>query len=131
MANGIKKRVLLIVEDDLSLMRAIKHKLEKNGFETLIANSAEDALLILEKNKNVDMIWLDLLMPGIGGVKFLEIIRKNEIYKNIPVIVVSVSGGPETIKKVSDYNIFEYVMKDQCNLADIVKRIKNHLNKPN
>ena len=95
MANGIKKRVLLIVEDDLSLMRAIKHKLEKNGFETLIANSAEDALLILEKNKNVDMIWLDLLMPGIGGVKFLEIIRKNENYKNIPVIVVSVSGVPE------------------------------------
>ena len=131
MANGIKKRVLLIVEDDLSLMRAIKHKLEKNGFETLIANSAEDALLILEKNKNVDMIWLDLLMPGIGGVKFLEIIRKNENYKNIPVIVVSVSGGPETIKKVSEYKIFEYFMKDQCNLADIVKRIKNHLNKPN
>ncbi len=127
MAKEIKK-LILVVEDEPSLLHVITHKLEKDGFDTITASSGEEALQVLEKTKPIDLIWLDLLMPGMGGLKFLEIIKNNENYKNIPVVVVSVSAGVDTLKKVSEYNILEYIMKGQTDLNHIVERVKKHLN---
>ncbi len=139
MKKETKKRIL-IIEDELSLQHAIVHKLEKEGFDTMTAISGEEALLILKKNSlgsdatnvghannKVDMIWLDLLIPGMGGLKFLESIKQNEKYNNIPIIVVSVSAGTETLKEVSGHKVLEYFIKSQSDLSHIVEKVKNHL----
>jgi len=119
-------KTILVVEDDAALQRAILFKLQKEGFKVLAASCAEEARIILESTKP-DLIWLDMLLPGMGGLQFLELLRKKPEYKAIPVIVVSVSYSRERIKKAFELDIIDYIVKSQHELKDIVEKVKNYL----
>ena len=126
MSESINKTIL-VVEDEAALQDAIKVKLQKEGFNYVSATSGEEALILLEKQKP-DVIWLDLLMPGMGGFAFLEKLRSTEVYKNLPVYVVSVSAGPEKIRRAFELNVVDYIVKSQYKLEDIVGKMKTFLN---
>ncbi len=126
-----KQKTILVVEDEAPLQEAIKLKLSKTEFRYLPATTAEQALEIL-KTEKPDLVWLDLLLPGMGGFAFLEVIRKDEKWRNLPVVVCSVSGGPEKIKRAFELNVLDYLVKSQYKIQDIVKRMKFYLeSKPN
>src|SRR5438105_15814496 len=86
------QKTILVIEDEVALQDAISVKMKKEGFRYLPAFKAEDGLVILEKEKP-DIIWLDLLMPGMGGFAFLQKIRQTPEFKDIPVVIVSVSAS--------------------------------------
>jgi CheY-like chemotaxis protein len=117
------KSVILVVEDEPALQEAVELKLKKEGFAVLTAGSAEEALIILHDTRP-DMIWLDLLMPGMGGFALLERLREMPSLKNIPVMVVSVSAGPEKLRRAFELNVIDYVVKSQYKLEDIVGKVK-------
>ena len=73
---------ILIVEDDNNIHNLIKELLTKNNYQTIDAYSGTEAILILEK-QNVDLILLDLMLPGLNGEEILEKI------KQIPIIILS------------------------------------------
>lgn len=116
------KPIILVVEDEEALQDAIKMKLSSSGYSILSATSGEKALEILETNKP-DLVWLDLLLPGMGGFQFLERVRKDEKHRNLPVMIVSVSASPEKIQQAFQLNVIDYVIKSQYRLEDIVKKI--------
>jgi len=122
------KPAVLIVEDEDPLREAACLKLSQAGYETLSANSGEAALTILE-TRAPSLIWLDLLMPGMGGFQFLEKLRGDERWKNIPVLVVSVSASPEKIRQAFDLNVVDYVVKSQYRIEDIIKKVNDILPK--
>jgi two-component system, OmpR family, KDP operon response regulator KdpE len=129
--QGGKKAVLkkiLVIEDEPPLREAISLKLKKEGFLCWPAENAEAGLKILEKEKP-DLIWLDLLMPGMGGLAFLEKIRQHPEWQNIPVVIVSVSASPEKIRLAFGFNVVDYLVKSQFQLGDIVKRIGDFVKK--
>ena len=70
---------ILIVEDDMSIHKILEEILKKERYETLNAYSGTEALMLLEKD-NVDLVLLDLMLPGLNGE---EIIKK---VNNIPII---------------------------------------------
>ena len=93
--NTISKTILLI-EDDVALNRAIVLKLEQNGHHVISVMRAEDAFEVLKSEHSaIDIIWLDLLLPGMNGIDFLAEIRKNPEYKDMKVVICSVSGREE------------------------------------
>lgn len=118
-----EKKTILVVEDEITLQDAIKIKLEKAELTYLPAHTGEEALAILARSRP-DIIWLDLLMPGMGGFAFLAELRKNDAYRDIPVIIVSVSASPEKIKHAFELNVVDYIVKSQYKLEDIVDRVK-------
>jgi CheY-like chemotaxis protein len=118
------KRLVLIVEDEEPLREAACLKLVQAGYETLSAGTAEAALTILEKRVPA-IIWLDLLMPGMGGFQFLEKLRGDDRWRNIPVIVVSVSGSPEKIRQAFELNVVDYIVKSQYRIEDIIKKLND------
>ncbi len=119
-------RTILVVEDEVPLQDAIKIKLEKEGLACFQAFTAEAGLEILAK-KRPHLIWLDLLLPGMGGFEFLEKLRKQPSLKDIPVVVISVSASPEKIRHAFELNVVDYLVKSQYQLNDIVNRIKSFL----
>ena len=92
---------ILIIEDDLNIHNLIKELLTKNNYQTIDAYSGTEAILILEKQE-VDLILLDLMLPGINGEEILDKI------KQIPIIVLSAKITTEDkvnclLKGANDY----------------------------
>ena len=119
-------KTILVVEDEVPLRDAIKIKLAKEKINSLFASSAEEGLEFLKKNK-INLVWLDLLLPGMGGFAFLEQIRKEPKWRHLPVVIVSVSASPEKIRQAFEHNVLDYLVKSQYQLGDIIKRIKTFL----
>lgn len=117
-----KKKTVLLIEDESALREAVKMKLEKKGIEVLVAETGEKGLSILQEKKP-DLVWLDILLPGINGLEVLKRIREDEKTKNLPVIVVSVSGGQEKIKQAFVLNVIDYLVKSEYKIDDIIKKV--------
>jgi len=118
----MSKRIL-IVEDEKSLLLAIKKKMQKKGFLTCEARSAKSAFKYLSKNK-FDAIWLDHYLLGKGdGLDLLKKIRANKELKKIPVFVISNTVSPEKIKKYVKLGAIRYYTKAEYELNRIINYI--------
>lgn len=124
-----KQKIILVVEDEEPLQEAIRTKLNASGkYHVVGAASAEEALNVLTTGKILpDLIWLDLLLPGMGGFQFLQNLRSTPQWKNLPVIVVSVSGSPEKIQRAFELNVIDYIVKSQYRLEDLVKKVEDFI----
>lgn len=101
---------VLIVEDDPMVAKFNTHYLEQiKGFKLIaVANSVDAALEIISKQE-IDLILLDIFMPGRNGLELLSQIRKAG--KNIDVIIVSAACDKENIKKSLSYGAIDYLIK--------------------
>lgn len=122
------EKTVLVVEDEPALNEAITRKLRKEGFTVVSVETAEDALSAIEKGKP-DLIWLDVLLPGMNGLTFLQKLRANEEWRDLAVVVVSVSAGDEKIKQAFALNVMDYIVKSQYSIEDIVTKVKHLLHK--
>ncbi len=105
-------RVILI--DDSTIVRGmLKKVLNLSGLriqEILEAANGQEALQHLTKG-SVDLIFLDINMPVMNGMEFMEIIRKDENLKNLPVVVVSTEGSQDRVNRMKDLNVLHYLRK--------------------
>jgi two-component system, OmpR family, alkaline phosphatase synthesis response regulator PhoP len=81
-------RTILVVEDDPHILQMVQVLLESSGFSPLIARSGQKALDILERQQ-VDLIVLDILMPGMNGWDVLRALQNDERHSHIPVIMLT------------------------------------------
>lgn len=110
---------ILVVEDDIDVHNLIKTILEKENYRVLDSYSGTEALLILEKEK-VDLILLDLMLPGLNGE---EIVNR---VKDIPIIVISAKISPEDKVKVLLNGANDYITKP-FNNEELLARVKVQL----
>ena len=104
------KRVL-IVDDEESMRLLLQRILESiGGLEMTLAESG-NAALQLAARQSYDLILLDLLMPGLGGIQALGQIRQSAANKNTPVIIVSVMADPDTEIACRSLGVKDYVVK--------------------
>ncbi len=80
---------VLIIDDDRALRRVVTEALEFLDLDILQADCAKSALEVLGRHSKVDLILLDVFMPGIDGMEFLKQLKHHETYKNIPVIMLT------------------------------------------
>jgi CitB family two-component system response regulator MalR len=101
---------VMIVEDDPMVAEINKRYLEKlSGFELVaMARTVNEAILMVEKLK-MDLILLDIFMPGKQGIELLAYLRAYEI--DTDVIVISAASDIERIKKTLRYGVVDYLIK--------------------
>ncbi len=101
---------VLIVEDDPMVAEFNRRYLEKvPGFVLVaIARSAKEALALLDK-RNIDLLLLDVFMPGMNGLELLATIREKD--RDVDVIIVSAASDNQTIKKALRYGAVDYLVK--------------------
>ncbi len=123
-----KKKILLIeiVEDEVSLKKVLHDKFEEEGFSVLDAKNGEEGLGLALQEKP-DLILLDLMMPKVDGIEMLKGLRNDPRGKDIPVIMLTNVGDVDHISEAIEYGSYDYLIKTDHTLEDIVRRVKEKL----
>ena len=98
---------VLVVDDDPQILRAVRTSLQGHSYEVLTAGNGETALDLLP-DADVDLIVLDLGLPGIGGH---EVIRRVRAWSEVPIIVLSVMDGQHDKVDAFEAGADDYVTK--------------------
>ncbi len=119
---------MLLVEDDAFNIQLIRSLLAKISDTNIIStDDGLEALKVLEfGDTKIDMVLLDLHLPGKSGKEVLNFIRKNEKLNDLPVLIISVDGMDEVeLRKMGandfilkPFNIDEFASKISANLKD-------------
>src|SRR4030042_241075 len=95
------KPTIMGVEDEILLLEAIARKLKLSNANVISCSSGKQALDYLDSlDHKPDAIWLDYYLGDINGIDFMQQLRKNKDWANIPVVVVSNSASPEKVDKM-------------------------------
>ena len=119
-----KKRIL-IVEDELDIQETIQFRLEFEGFECLLANDGEDALA-KAKSENPDLILLDLMLPKINGYKVCRLLKFDEQYRHIPIIMLTAKVQETDVLMGKETGADEYLFKPFV-MDELLGIIRKHL----
>lgn len=102
---------VLIVDDDEIIRVFVKRILSKKfGMDVVVAVNGVDGLNVLESERP-DVVFLDVTMPVMDGVEFLEIVKKNAELKNIPIIVMSAISDKSVVARMLQLGIVDYLLK--------------------
>ncbi len=119
------EKKVLICEDDKDVANLIKLFLEKEGYKTDIAYTANELIQKLENNNyEYDAITLDLVLPDKDGITMIKEIQKIEKAKQIPIIVVSIMANKNKSTINGNYAVVDWLNKpiDQNKLVNTIKR---------
>ncbi|MCE7897922.1 response regulator [Candidatus Microgenomates bacterium] len=113
---------VLIAEDDMFIAQAYKTKLETKGAEVMIAEDGGEAIEILKKF-TPDVIVLDLVMPKQDGYDTLKLLRANDKYKKIKIIVATNLSQEEELKKAKDAGADECLIKSDTGVEKMAEMV--------
>ena len=118
------KTKIVLIEDDEILSKVVSEELKEAGFDVARAFDGE-AGLNLVKSKKPDLVLLDLILPKKHGFEVLQELKKSPPTKEIPVIILTMLGSDEDIKKGLELGANDYIVKSQHAVAEIIEKIKN------
>jgi two-component system, OmpR family, KDP operon response regulator KdpE len=98
---------VLVVDDDPQILRAVRTSLQGHSYEVLTAGNGETALDLLP-DSDIDLIVLDLGLPGIGGQEVIERVRA---WSEVPIIILSVLAGQQDKVAAFEAGADDYVTK--------------------
>ena len=131
MKKQISECTILLVEDELPLVRAIQKKLENHGFEVVTARKAEQALGLLEDVEGIDLIWLDHYLLGKEtGLEFVQKVKASEKWKDIPIYLVTNTATQGKIHTYMKLGVDKYYIKAGVRLDEVISEIENQVCNP-
>jgi two-component system cell cycle response regulator len=120
------KKILLIVEDEKSILKIMNDEFTKDNFEVItVQNGAEGLQAALQSHP--DLIVLDITMPVMDGLSMLEKLRQDTWGSNVPVIILTNRDDSVNISAMMNNNVVRYLIKDESKLHDIAKEIREML----
>jgi DNA-binding response OmpR family regulator len=122
---GPKK--ILIVDDEVDLVETVRFPLEMEGFNVLVSYNGEDALNQARKEKP-DLILLDLMLPKLDGYKVCRLLKFDERYKNIPILMLTAKTQEKDKALGMETGANEYITKP-FDLDKLVEKVKTYLSK--
>lgn len=116
------KKTILAVDDEEHILELIKFNLEKNGFQVITSDNGEKALELLASN-SIDLVVLDLMLPGIDGLEVCKEIKRMEGYSKLPIIMLT-AKGEETDRILGlELGADDYVTKP-FSVRELIARVK-------
>lgn len=121
-----KKKILLIIEDEINLLNLLRDEFIKEGFDVLTAIDGVSGLN-LALTKHPDLILLDLILPKKDGLSVLRELRQDSWGMDASVIILSNLSEAEKISEASEKEVFDYLVKADWKLEDVIKKVKEKL----
>ncbi|MCB9823138.1 response regulator [Candidatus Nomurabacteria bacterium] len=120
------KPKILFVEDDNSLAEIYTMRLKAEGFDVSHVENGEDALSEAIKYKP-DLVLLDAMMPKISGFDVLDILRNTPETANVIIIMLTALSQPKDKERAESLGVDDYLVKSQVVIADVIAKIRQHL----
>lgn len=118
-----QKKTILIVEDEISLLHALKDAFERAGFSVLVAKDGIEGL-DSGLTHHPDFILLDILMPNMDGIEMLNRLRKDPLGQDVPVIMLTNISDSKHISDSMNLKVNEYIVKSDREIEDVVRNVK-------
>ena len=122
------KKKILIVEDELELVKAMQIRLEQAGYEIITSFDGQDAL-DKAKREVPDLIILDLMLPKMDGYKVCGLLKADSRYNRIPVIMATARGQESDSKLGFEVGADAYIVKP-FQYEFLLSKIKELLKEP-
>jgi CheY-like chemotaxis protein len=113
MEDGGQTGLVLVVDDSVVNRKLLDRALRAEGHDTLIAADGEEALALLGESREhaIDVVLLDLVMPGLDGFGVLERIKANAATRHLPVIVISAVDETASVARCIEMGATDYLPK--------------------
>ena len=123
------QRVILIIEDEVPLLRSYGELLKSAGYNVLLAENGYKGLEILSSNVGgIDLTLLDLMMPGIDGLDVLRTINKDHSkYGDMPIVILTRMKNETIVKETFDLGVSSYLVKTDTDASGLLKEIDKFL----
>lgn len=122
---------VMVVEDETLLLQAITKKIKLSGMDVLSCSSGQQAIDYLNSLDELpDVIWLDYYLKDMNGLSFMQQIKKNPNWANIPVLVVSNSASAEKVHTMLGLGVKKYILKAEHRLDEIIAMIRDFTQNP-
>ncbi len=122
--NNNQKTILIV--DDTELNVNILMDLLDEKYDLLAALDGESALALIKDEDGIDLILLDIMMPGIDGFEVCRRLKKDKNTANIPIIFITAKTDDESIEKAYELGGVDYITKP-FRAREVLSRIANHL----
>jgi HAMP domain-containing protein/signal transduction histidine kinase/CheY-like chemotaxis protein len=102
---------VLVVDDDVRNLFALTAVFERSNIEVITAESGREALEVLNKDKAIDIVLMDIMMPEMDGYETIQIIRREPKHKNLPIIAVTAKAMIGDRQKCIASGASDYITK--------------------
>ena len=126
----MENKKILLVEDDAVLLNVLRDKLSGEGFEVLGAPNGKDGLDLALKS-HPDLIMVDILMPIMDGMEMTKKLREDDWGKEAAVIVLTNLNNEKNVADFLEKGAYDYLVKANWSLDEVVKRVKEKLSEKN
>jgi CheY-like chemotaxis protein len=107
----LKQRKILIVDDDVRNVFALTSVLESHGMEVLYAENGKDGIELLRQHPEIDLVLMDIMMPGMDGYETMRVIRGDESFKQLPIISLTAKAMKGDREKSIASGASDYITK--------------------
>jgi CheY-like chemotaxis protein len=112
---------VLIVEDEEDLLDVASELFRNMGYEVLTASNGADALEVLERNPGIDVLFSDVMMPGMSGLELARVARR--LYPETRIVLASGYPVPVLRAEQGDIDEFTFIGKPY-RLSEIARRLR-------
>lgn len=116
-------QTILLVEDEPTLQKTLSTALTQEGYEVKNALDGEIGLS-MARELRPNLILLDLILPKMDGFEVLDALKKDDITKDVPVIVLTNLESTQDIERALSLGATTYLVKANYDLKDVIQRVK-------
>lgn len=121
----MNKKRILVVDDEVDLVETVRFSLELEGWDVLIAYNGEEGLNQARK-ESPDLILLDLMLPKLDGYKVCRLLKFDERYKHIPILMLTAKTQEKDKILGKETGADEYITKP-FDMDEVMIKVKNYL----
>ncbi len=101
---------ILVVDDEQDILELVEYNLKETGYRVLLAETGEDALTMTQKELP-ELIVLDLMLPGIGGLSVCRLLKSDARTSHIPIVMLTAKGEEADIVAGLELGADDYITK--------------------
>jgi signal transduction histidine kinase/ActR/RegA family two-component response regulator len=110
-SDELTDKKVLVVDDDIRNVFALTSALEQHGMRVIHAESGKEGIEILKHSNDIDLVLMDVMMPGLDGFDTMRIVRQLDGYKSLPIVAVTAKAMMGDREKCIEAGANDYIAK--------------------